>query len=555
MVMASSIPGHISNFIIKCDSMLDVKYVSSMDISILQNGSDISGWTEIEDVDSDGHLRSCPSSLGRVDECTGTRSKLLELGDALGRHMVDIACFQETKWKRPRTREGNEYKLWYSSSSTTRKGVGVILAGRLKDNVVQVIRSSDKIMAITVIIDGETVNVISAYASQFPSDQRLIVGGDLNGHIGAAVDGYAGIHGGFGFGDRNEEGRTILEGDLRACKDCRAFLGDACSSQHILVILDVLLERHQIRREATGKSRILWKNLIGEVVETFRATISKKLSAFEDMSASNTDRMWNTLACAIKDAAKYSLFVASESARTHSTHKESWWFCEDVQTKVAMKQSRFKELLSCHEGNQEDMAMAKERYKVAKREAKIAVARAKDKAYEDLYKKLDSKEGANDIYKIANARERRRRDLENVRSTTEAIHLLRSFIEKYRERQRDLHMAFLDLEKAYYNVPQLAEGLNNIIERWRKVLGDNGLRVSKKKMEYLRCDFSRAELEVDSIIDKMRERRLRWFGHVKRRPQTALVGRVEALLVDDVRRKGRPKLRWEDILKLNLRWI
>ncbi|GKE86593.1 hypothetical protein Tco_1560335, partial [Tanacetum coccineum] len=31
----------------------------------------------------------------------------------------------------------------------------------------------------------------------------------------------------------------------------------------------------------------------------------------------------------------------------------------------------------------------------------------------------------------------------------------------------------------------------------------------------------RAELDVDSIIDKMREGRLRWFGHVKRRPETA----------------------------------
>ncbi|PWA80379.1 craniofacial development protein 2 [Artemisia annua] len=87
-------------------------------------------------------------------------------------------------------------------------------------------------MKITLFIDKETVHVISAYAPQVgrseeekksfwdsldelvrecPPDQRLIIGGDLNGHIGAATDGYAGVHGGFGFGVRNDEGRSILE--------------------------------------------------------------------------------------------------------------------------------------------------------------------------------------------------------------------------------------------------------------------------------------------------------------------------------------------------------
>ncbi|GKF93994.1 craniofacial development protein 2-like protein [Tanacetum coccineum] len=39
----------------------------------------------------------------------------------------------------------------------------------------------------------------------------MTIGGDLNGHIGASAEGYTGIHEGFSFGDRNEEGRTILE--------------------------------------------------------------------------------------------------------------------------------------------------------------------------------------------------------------------------------------------------------------------------------------------------------------------------------------------------------
>ncbi|GJZ59324.1 polyprotein [Tanacetum coccineum] len=63
----------------------------------------------------------------------------------------------------------------------------------------------------------------------------------------------------------------------------------------------------------------------------------------------------------------------------------------------------------------------------------------------------------------------------------------------------------------------------------------------------------RAELDVDSIIDKMREGRLRWFGHVKRRPETAPVRRVEAMLVEGSRRRGRPKLRWEDRLKQDMK--
>ncbi|GJX60025.1 retrovirus-related pol polyprotein LINE-1 [Tanacetum coccineum] len=224
-------------------------------------------------------------------------------------------------------------------------------------------------------------------------------------------------------------------------------------------------------------------------------------------------------------------------------------------------------------------------------------------------------------------------------------------------------------------IAESAEELNNKIERWREALEDNGLRVSREKTEYLRCDFGRYEvvhqevdvrigdrilqpkesfrylgsvihrsgridedvahrigvgwmkwraasgvlcdrriplklkgkfyrvairpamlygsecwpitkaqanrvevaelrmlrwtcgktmvdmipngvfragLDVDSIIDKMREGRLRWFGHVKRRPQNAPVRRVEAMLVEGSRRRGRPKLRWEDRLKQDM---
>ncbi|GJT49004.1 hypothetical protein Tco_0975161 [Tanacetum coccineum] len=55
------------------------------------------------------------------------------------------------------------------------------------------------------------------------------------------------------------------------------------------------------------------------------------------------------------------------------------------------------------------------------------------------------------------------------------------------------------------------------------------------------------------IINKIREGLLRWFRHVRRRSQSAPVRRVEYLVVDSLRRRGRPKLRWEDRVKQDMK--
>jgi hypothetical protein len=39
----------------------------------------------------------------------------------------------------------------------------------------------------------------------------MLLLGDLNGHVGANAEGYEGVHGGFGYGVRNEEGCRVLE--------------------------------------------------------------------------------------------------------------------------------------------------------------------------------------------------------------------------------------------------------------------------------------------------------------------------------------------------------
>ena len=44
-----------------------------------------------------------------------------------------------------------------------------------------------------------------------PRSEKLFIGGDFNGHIGADSVGYDAVHWGFGFGERNTGGVSVLD--------------------------------------------------------------------------------------------------------------------------------------------------------------------------------------------------------------------------------------------------------------------------------------------------------------------------------------------------------
>ena len=71
--------------------------------------------------------------------------------------------------------------------------------------------------------------------------------------------------------------------------------------------------------------------------------------------------------------------------------KGAWWWSEEVKGKVKAKQEKFKALMES--GTEEEVEFNKVQYKNAKKEAKRAVAIAKNNAYERLYQKLNSRGG------------------------------------------------------------------------------------------------------------------------------------------------------------------
>ena len=72
-------------------------------------------------------------------------------------------------------------------------------------------------------------------------------------------------------------------------------------------------------------------------------------------------------------------------------------------------------------------------------------------------------------------------------------------------------------------------------------------------MHQIRNHDFRERLGVAPISAKMHENRLRWFGHVHRNTFDTPVRRIESIIVEGKRSRGRPRRTWDKQIKVDSR--
>ena len=391
----------------------------------------------------------------------------LAIADLMKTRRVNILCVQETRWMGNKARElGEGYKLIYGGANKEgRNGVGIILSSEMKKEVIEVNRRNDRIIWIRLMVENCTVSIFSAYAPQIgctdeekdcfwsdleeeiekvPADERCIVGGDLNGHVGQNNHVIGRIHGGYGYDERNAEGERIVDfavssdmvltntfftkrrehlvtyksggrssqidyllyrrKDLREVKDCKVIPGDHVSAQHRLVVMDLVMAIVQTRkRKMQGPKRIKWFKLKEiEPCRQFKTRVLEEIThEIEDV-----DEWWNRTMEIILRVARE---ILGESSGKIFENKETWWFDEEVKDATKRKKEAKKRW---EETQMEEDRMA---HKEANKLAKKIVAIAKDRAYDQLYQELDTKEGQGKIFKLARMRNKSTKDITHIR--------------------------------------------------------------------------------------------------------------------------------------------
>ncbi|XP_068227666.1 uncharacterized protein [Palaemon carinicauda] len=360
-----------------------------------------------------------------------------EVADLMREKKVDVMCVQETQCGCPEEEKGN---FW-----------------RDMDGVMQ----------------------------ELEEQERVIVGAELNVHVGSENEAIGRVHGGHGIGERIPEAESVV---------------DFAVSFDMTIVNTFLMD--------------------GDKMREFKRRVLEDI----DIGIEDVQEWWTQTAAIMRRHGKELL---GETSGIIWEEKESWWWSEEIEKVVKDKEAK-KRWEESQLG--EDREGFREKNKVAKK----VVAQAKAKTYDDVYNEPETKGGLNKMINLLKTRNTRTKDITYIkqmqdqdgvvlrkdedvvkrwkeyfeqllneenyrllredgqvhfgmilermidarlreeveigkeqmefmkgRGTTDGIFYPRQLMDKFREKQRDLHVVFIDLEKAFDRVPRQ--------EVWRRV--------------------------------------------------------------------------------------
>ncbi|KAK3575195.1 hypothetical protein QTP86_020892 [Hemibagrus guttatus] len=383
-----------------------------------------------------------------------------ELVDMMERRKVDILCVQETRWKGSKARSiGAGFKLFYYGVDSKRNGVGVVLKEKFVRNVLEVKRVSDRVMSLKLEIEGVMLNVVSGYAPQvgceleekerfwseldevmesIPTGERVVIGADFNGHVGEGNTGDEEVMGKFGVKERNLEGQMVVDfakrmdmavvntyfqkreehrvtyksggrrtqvdyilcrrGNLKEISDCKVVVGESVARQHRMVVCRMTLMVCKKKRSKIEKKTKWWKLKKEECCVEFRQKLRQALGGQVVLPDD-----WEATAEVIRETGRKVLGVSSGRRKED---KETWWWNEEVQDSIQRKR------LAKKKWDMDRTEENRQEYKELQRRVKREVSKAKLKAYDELYTRLDTREGEKDLYRLARQRDRDGKDVQ-----------------------------------------------------------------------------------------------------------------------------------------------
>ena len=312
-------------------------------------------------------------------------------------------------------------------------------------------------MLIKLAIDKKIITVLSCYAPQVGLDnivkdtfydqlhdtirkvsdaETIVICGDLNGHTGKDANGYEGIHGGHGYGIRNNEGENILEfavvhnlvtgnscftkkdsylityqsggnssqidyvlvrkSDLKLVRDIKVIPGEEVLTQHRMLLSDMIWKFTKPKKKIFTPKLRTWKLKDKDIVCKFQDELNNLLEKDEDLAPESVESKWNYLKTNLIKATELSCGLS----KNNNWRKQTWWWDNSINDAVKEKRRLWKIWKS---------GGSRENYVLAKKVAKQTVFASKKKAEKEKLNDIDS--DSNIIYRIAKQMKQENKDI------------------------------------------------------------------------------------------------------------------------------------------------